>query len=197
MPRPDPSDINDLIPFAAVVRIELLTVGADLVRGRIRWAPERCTAGGVMHGGVITALADHCGGVCAFLNLPEGAQGTTTVESKTNFLRSIKDGAITATTRPLHQGRTLMVLERPQSSARTERRADRLRVRFRWSTSATITGGREVVVGSVEPSVTASWWSSPAFTKATMIDVSTMITVRRSLTGRGAPRLARSGRLAR
>jgi uncharacterized protein (TIGR00369 family) len=196
MPRPDPSDINDLIPFAAVVRIELLTVGADLVRGRIRWAPERCTAGGVMHGGVITALADHCGGVCAFLNLPEGAQGTTTVESKTNFLRSIKDGAITATTRPLHQGRTLMVLET------TIERADGKASRSPRSALQVVDlgddqGGREVVVGSVEPSVTASWWSSPAFTKATMIDVSTMITVRRSLTGRGARRLARPGRLAR
>jgi 1,4-dihydroxy-2-naphthoyl-CoA hydrolase len=111
MPSPDPSAINDLIPFAAVLGIELLTVAPDLVRGRVRWAPERCTAGGAMHGGLIMALADHCGGVCAFLNLPEGAEGTATVESKTNFLRSVRDGAITATTRPLHRGRTLMVLE--------------------------------------------------------------------------------------
>jgi uncharacterized protein (TIGR00369 family) len=111
MSSPDPSAINDLIPFAAVVGIELLAAGPELVRGRIRWTPERCTAGGVMHGGVIMALADHCGGVCAFLNLPEGAEGTATVESKTNFLRGVRDGAITATTRPLHRGRTLTVLE--------------------------------------------------------------------------------------
>jgi uncharacterized protein (TIGR00369 family) len=111
MPSPDPAAINDLVPFAAVVGIELLTVGPELVRGRIQWAPERCTAGGVMHGGAIMALADHCGGVCAFLNLPDGADSTATVESKTNFLRAIRDGAVTATTRPLHQGRTLMVLE--------------------------------------------------------------------------------------
>jgi uncharacterized protein (TIGR00369 family) len=45
------------------------------------------------------------------LNLPEGAEGTATVESKTNFLRGVRDGAITATTRPLHRGRTLTVLE--------------------------------------------------------------------------------------
>jgi len=64
-----------------------------------------------MHGGVIMALADHCGGVCAFLNLPAGAEGTATVESKTNFLRGVRDGAITATTRPLHRGRTHMRLE--------------------------------------------------------------------------------------
>jgi 1,4-dihydroxy-2-naphthoyl-CoA hydrolase len=65
----------------------------------------------VLHGGAIMALADNCGGVCAFLNLPEGARGTATVESKTNFLRAVRDGAITATTRPLHKGRTLIVLE--------------------------------------------------------------------------------------
>jgi uncharacterized protein (TIGR00369 family) len=64
-----------------------------------------------MHGGALMALADNCGGVCAFLNLPEGASGTATIESKTNFLRSVSGGAVTATTRPLHRGRTLAVLE--------------------------------------------------------------------------------------
>lgn len=49
--------------------------------------------------------------MCAFLNLPEGAQGTATIDSKTNFLRAVRDGAITASTRPLHAGRTLIVLE--------------------------------------------------------------------------------------
>jgi uncharacterized protein (TIGR00369 family) len=64
-----------------------------------------------MHGGAIMALADTCGGVCAFLNLPDGAQGTATVESKTNFLRAVRSGAATAVTRPLHRGRTMIVLE--------------------------------------------------------------------------------------
>jgi uncharacterized protein (TIGR00369 family) len=64
-----------------------------------------------MHGGALMALADTCGGACAFLNLPEGAIGTATIESKTNFLRGVRDGAITAETRPLHAGRTIMVLE--------------------------------------------------------------------------------------
>jgi uncharacterized protein (TIGR00369 family) len=64
-----------------------------------------------MHGGAIMSLADTCGGVCAFLNLPEGAGGTATIESKTNFLRAVQGGTVTATTRPLHKGRTLIVLE--------------------------------------------------------------------------------------
>jgi uncharacterized protein (TIGR00369 family) len=108
---PSPAQIRDTMPFAALVGVDLLAAGPELVRGRVAWSPELCTAGGVMHGGAIMALADTCGGVCAFLNLPDGAQGTATIESKTNFLRAVREGAITATTRPLHAGRTLIVIE--------------------------------------------------------------------------------------
>jgi uncharacterized protein (TIGR00369 family) len=99
------------IPFAAVLGIELLEATPEVVRARVEWTPERCTAGGVMHGGALMALADNGGGICAFLNLPEGARGTATIESKTNFLRAVRGGSVTATTRPLHMGRTLIVLE--------------------------------------------------------------------------------------
>jgi 1,4-dihydroxy-2-naphthoyl-CoA hydrolase len=108
---PTPAQIRDLMPFAVMIGVELLDARPELVRGRLGWAPERCTAGGLLHGGALMALADTCGGVCAFLNLPNGAQGTATIESKTNFLRAVRDGAITATTRPLHAGRTMIVLE--------------------------------------------------------------------------------------
>jgi uncharacterized protein (TIGR00369 family) len=103
--------IQGSIPFAAALGIELLDATPDLVRAQLQWAPERCTAGGVMHGGALMALADNGGGICAFLNLPEGARGTATIESKTNFLRAVRGGAVTATTRPLHTGRRLIVLE--------------------------------------------------------------------------------------
>jgi len=106
-----PAQLRDAMPFAALVGIDLLEASTELVRGRLAWTPERCTAGGLLHGGALMALADTCGGVCAFLNLPEGAQGTATVESKTNFLRAVREGTITASTRPLHVGRTLVVLE--------------------------------------------------------------------------------------
>ena len=108
---PSPELLRDLMPFAKLIGIELLQAQPELVRARLQWSPERCTAAGVMHGGAMMALADTCGGVCAFLNLPEGALGTATIESKTNFLRVVRDGAITASTRPLHAGRTLIVIE--------------------------------------------------------------------------------------
>jgi 1,4-dihydroxy-2-naphthoyl-CoA hydrolase len=108
---PTPSQIRDTMPFAALIGAELLEVSPDLVRGRMEWAPERCTAGGLMHGGALMALADGCGGTCAFFNLPEGAIGTATIESKTNFLRAVREGGVTASTRPLHRGRTMIVIE--------------------------------------------------------------------------------------
>jgi len=108
---PTPEQIRDTMPFAALIGAELLEVTPELVRGRMEFSPERCTAGGLMHGGALMALADGCGGVCAFFNLPEGAIGTATIESKTNVLRGVREGAVTASARPLHKGRTLIVIE--------------------------------------------------------------------------------------
>lgn len=99
------------MPFAVELGIELTQVDPDCVRGRLVWAPNFTTTGDVMHGGAIMALADTCGGVCAYLNVPDGAMGTATIESSTKFLRAITSGAATATTTPMHKGRTLIVLE--------------------------------------------------------------------------------------
>jgi uncharacterized protein (TIGR00369 family) len=111
MSTPDPQQLRDLMPFAALIGVELLEAGPELVRGRLDYAPERTTSAGLMHGGALMALADSCGGVCAFLNLPAGATGTATIESKTNFLRGVRDSGVIATTRPLHAGRSLIVIE--------------------------------------------------------------------------------------
>jgi len=74
------------------------------------WAPERCTAGGVLHGGALMTLADSLGGVCAFLNLPPRA-GTATISSSTNMLRAVREGEVTGISRPLHAGRSVIVVE--------------------------------------------------------------------------------------
>jgi uncharacterized protein (TIGR00369 family) len=55
-------------------------------------------------------LADSLGGICAFLNLPEGS-GTATIESKTNFFRAVRQGRVHATTQPLHVGHTMIVVQ--------------------------------------------------------------------------------------
>lgn len=110
-PELDLDAIRDMVPFAVTLGIELLEAGPELVRARLEWAPEHCTTAELMHGGALMALADNCGAVCAFLNLPEGATGTATVESRTSFLRGVKRSGVSAETRPLHRGRTLCVLE--------------------------------------------------------------------------------------
>ena len=107
---PSATALRDTMPFARTCGIELTEAGPELVRGSVAWAPERCTAGDVMHGGVIMALADTLGGACAFLNLPEGA-GTSTIESKTNFFRAVRAGSAHGTTQPLHVGRTTIVVQ--------------------------------------------------------------------------------------
>jgi uncharacterized protein (TIGR00369 family) len=98
------------MPYAVAAGIEIEAATADEVRGGLDWAAERCTAGGVLHGAALMALADSLGAVCAFLNLPEGA-GTSTIESKTNFFRGLREGRATAVTTPLHVGRTTVVVQ--------------------------------------------------------------------------------------
>lgn len=105
------SALSSAVPFAGKLGMLLLEASAELVRGRLAWAPELCTVGGVMHGGALMALADNCGGMCAVLNLPDGLDRTATIASATNFLRAVSGGCVTATSRPLHRGRTLIVLE--------------------------------------------------------------------------------------
>jgi len=75
------------------------------------WSATTCTVGGAMHGGALMALADSAGAMAAFLNLPDGAAGTTTIESKTNFIGAARGGMIHAVARPLHSGRTTVVIE--------------------------------------------------------------------------------------
>lgn len=106
----DPQALLAMMPFGAVCGIELEAAAPEEVTGRLAWAPERCTAAGVMHGGALMTLADSLGAVCAFLNLPAGAT-TSTIESKTNFLRAVRGGHVHATARPLHVGGTVIVVQ--------------------------------------------------------------------------------------
>jgi 1,4-dihydroxy-2-naphthoyl-CoA hydrolase len=108
--NPPADSLLSLMPFALSVGIEFLTATPEEVEGRLPWAPERCTAGGVLHGGALMTLADSVGAACAVLNLPDGAT-TSTIESKTNFFRALRSGSARAVARPLHVGRTIVVVQ--------------------------------------------------------------------------------------
>lgn len=110
-PESATSSLHEMVPFAGMLGIEMLSSAPSEVRGRLAWDESLCTVGGALNGGAIMALADNTGGLCAYLNLPDGAGGTSTIESKTNFLRAVRDGHATATSRPMHVGRRFVVVE--------------------------------------------------------------------------------------
>jgi 1,4-dihydroxy-2-naphthoyl-CoA hydrolase len=113
-------DLEQLLasmPFATVLGMRLETASADRVVAAVEWAEQLCTSAGIMHGGALMSVADTRGAVCAFLNLPEGA-GTSTIESKTNFFRAVTSGSVTATSTPLHVGRTTIVVQTEIRNAR-------------------------------------------------------------------------------
>lgn len=109
-----------MMPFAAGMGIELLAATADEVTATMAWRPDLCTTFGGLHGGAMMAMADSVGAVCAFLNLPAGAN-TSTIESKTNFFRGVREGTVHSTSRPLHVGRTTIVIQTDLSDDRGKR----------------------------------------------------------------------------
>ena len=103
--------LHETMPFTKLLGIETLEVSPERIVLRGSWAPEHCTSNGVLHGGYLMAAVDSAGGMCAFYNLPEGAVGTSTIESKTNFLGAVREGAITVTAQPVHKGSTTVVVQ--------------------------------------------------------------------------------------
>ena len=103
-------DIKNRMPFAALLGIEVKEAGKERVVAELRVREELCTSHSILHGGAVMAFADSLGGLATFLNLPEGAKGTTTIESKTNFLGAARVGqVVTAECTPIHRGRSTQV----------------------------------------------------------------------------------------
>ena len=103
----DTQHINDAPqPLAKLIGVEIVEATKARVVGRLVVRPEICTTFDTLHGGAIMAFADTLGATGAFLNLPPGA-GTTTMESKTNFIGAAKVGSVvTAESLPVHIGKS-------------------------------------------------------------------------------------------
>ena len=98
------------MPFARLVGVEITSATAEAIEGYLDVRDELCTTGGIIHGGAVMAFADAMGAVGAFVSLPEGAKGTTTIESNTNFLGAATIGErVTAVSKPLSIGRRISV----------------------------------------------------------------------------------------
>ncbi|MGH6677923.1 MAG: PaaI family thioesterase, partial [Bradyrhizobium sp.] len=99
--------INALkMPFAELKGVTFTEASRDKVVARMPVRPDLCTLGHILHGGAIMALADSVGAAATVINLPDDAKGTTTIESKTNFVGSAREGStLIATATPVHRGR--------------------------------------------------------------------------------------------
>lgn len=98
------------MPFAKLMGVVFTEVSLDEVRAEMMVRDDLCTVPGTLHGGAIMALADSVGAVATVLNLPPGAKGTTTLESKTNFVKAAPAGeTVTAVSWPVHRGARTMV----------------------------------------------------------------------------------------
>ena len=109
MPELDLSALAATMPFAVQSGVEITAASQDAVVGHLDWSEDRCTIGGLMHGGALMTLADSIGAVAAFLHLPDGA-GTATVTSNTSLLRGLREGRATGTSTVINAGRRFITV---------------------------------------------------------------------------------------
>jgi uncharacterized protein (TIGR00369 family) len=95
--------------LAELLGIRFVDLNPDRVVAEIDYREALTTVGGAVHGGALMALADTVGATATILNLPAGATGTTTMESKTNFLAAGRSGTIRAEATPIHRGKRTQV----------------------------------------------------------------------------------------
>jgi uncharacterized protein (TIGR00369 family) len=101
---------RDPLPLARLFGIEFREAGRDRLVAEMTVRSELCTAGERVHGGALMALADNTAAMGTALSLPDGATGTTTIESKTNFVGGAVLGTkLLAIAVPIHRGRQTQV----------------------------------------------------------------------------------------
>ncbi len=103
--------INSIpLPFATLMGLRFTEAEPDRVVATLLVRDDLCTVGASIHGGAVMALADSVGAAATVINLPADAKGTTTLESKTNFIGPAKAGStVVATATPVHRGRRTQV----------------------------------------------------------------------------------------
>lgn len=98
------------MPFSALMGVTFTEVELERVVATMLVREDLCTLGHTIHGGAVMAFADAVGAMGTVINLPEDAKGTTTIESKTNFIGGAKSGTtVRAIATPVHRGRRTQV----------------------------------------------------------------------------------------
>jgi len=103
--------------------IEFDGVEDGVVRAHLALRQEHFAPNGYVHAATLVALADTAAGYGCLLNLPEGGTGFTTIELKTNFMRSAREGTITCEAHLVHGGRTTQLWDATIDDAESRRMA--------------------------------------------------------------------------
>ena len=105
------------LPFAELLGIEVVSASPDKIVAEMTVREDLCTRPAVLHGGAIMAFADTLGALGTLVNLPQGA-GTTTIESKTNFVAPAPVGTrVVGEAIPVHRGKRTMIWQTRVSAA--------------------------------------------------------------------------------
>jgi uncharacterized protein (TIGR00369 family) len=95
--------------FPGHIGVEIESVADGVVRGRMRLADHHLAPNGYLHAAAVIGLADTACGYGSILSLPDDGIGFTTIELKTNFVRSVREGTITCEATLVHGGRTTQI----------------------------------------------------------------------------------------
>ena len=105
------SDVHPPTAFSQLLGIEEMVAEPSRAVYHMTISPQFANRNGVLHGGALMSLVDHCAGTIAFANCPPGTTNVT-LEAKTNFFRAARIGdTVIAEGRPLHVGRTSVVVQ--------------------------------------------------------------------------------------
>ena len=92
-----------------LIGIEFLTLEPGRLTSRLPLRPELLAPNGYLHAAAIIALADTACGYGTFTDLPDGAHNFTTIELKSNFLGTTREGVIACVATRVHSGRTTQI----------------------------------------------------------------------------------------
>jgi len=105
-----------------LVGLQILTMTPQGVDSRLEVRKDLMAPNGFLHAATVIALADTSCGYGCVTHLPQGASGFTTLELKSNFLGTTREGAIACRATPVHLGRTTQVWDAVVTIEGTERK---------------------------------------------------------------------------
>jgi len=92
-----------------LIGIEIISIEPGRLTSRLALRPELLAPNGYLHAATVIALADTTCGYGTITDLPSGAENFTTIELKSNFLNTAREGGIACAATRVHSGRTTQV----------------------------------------------------------------------------------------